>query len=535
MSLETVHDHPPRAYTTTRRQKRSVNRHPKDINQKSLTSFLTPYLNPLISSPSPHPTPPIPLDTSPSLDLQSPQQSSQLSIPTTQAFPHKTPPPSPFTIPRHPLKLNNQPPRSGSRKPSSPHSPNYHTNQFTYLEVFDPPTIEDFTLPHQHTTSLRTATTTTIQKVFDSENLLPHDVPQNGDCFYLAIQLFISQHYSPTVLTPIPFLRNAISNLLAYTPSGENILRDYNLTPHIITDVLPGLRPSLYPTRDTYAQDYVIAAMATLLDTNIEIFTCYDSHTPIKHTFTPYPNHIPPPFLPFPLPSISIWATGNHYQLLLNHSLSLPSLTQHLLPLPTIPLHNTNIHNDPITIETPPRSKYHPWCTYSTPPSPSAPKAFCISTCHPYCDNHYSAFQTIPHQRLPPNYASSHLLATAGVPPNTPIFEISSKLHTHPSPTTFELTTKHHSDALTNHPLLQLMHSTNTPNCHLEAILIPEPAPHLKLFVVSSTTILPYTPLRIRPPPEPPPQKLLVPATKGNRSTSNNPSLITSYFKRSST
>ena len=174
-------------------------------------------------------------------------------------------------------------------------------------------------------------------------------------------------------------------------------------------------------------------------------------------------------------------------------------------------------------------------CTYSTPPSPSAPKAFCSSTCHPYCDNHYSAFQTIPHQRLPPNYASSHLLATAGVPPNTPIFEISSKLHTHPSPTTFELTTKHHSDALTNHPLLQLMHSTNTPNCHLEAILIPEPAPHLKLFVVSSTTILPYTPLRIRPPPEPPPQKLLVPATKGNRSTSNNPSLITSYFKRSST
>ena len=48
------------------------------------------------------------------------------------------------------------------------------------------------------------------------------------------------------------------------------------------------------------------------------------------------------------------------------------------------------------------------------------------------------------------------------------------------------------------------MHSTNTPNCHLEAILIPEPSPHLKLFVVSSTTILPYTPLRIRLSPEPP-------------------------------
>ena len=337
-------------------------------------------------------------------------------------------------------------------------------------------------------------------------------------------------------MTPVPFLRHAISKLHAYTPSGQDILRDYNLTPHIITNVLPGLRPSLYPNRDTYARDYVIAAMATLLNTTIEIFTSYDSLTPIKHTDTPYPNHIPPPFLPYPLPPISIWATGNHYQLLLNHSLSLPSLTQHLLPLPTIPLHNTNRHNNPIIIKAPSRSTFHPWCTYSTPPSPSAPKSFCSSTCHPYCDNHYSAFQPIPHQRLPPNYASSHLLGTEGVPPNTPILEISSKIHPHPSNISFKITTRHHSDALSTHPLLRLMHSTNTPNCHLEAILIPEPSPHLKLFVVSSTTILPYTPLRIRPPPEPPPtQQHPIPTTKGIRSESNNTSLITSYFKRSST
>ena len=62
-------------------------------------------------------------------------------------------------------------------------------------------------------------------------------------------------------MTPVPFLRHAISKLLAYTPSGQDILRDYNLTPHIITNVLPGLRPSLYPNRDTYARDYVIATM----------------------------------------------------------------------------------------------------------------------------------------------------------------------------------------------------------------------------------------------------------------------------------
>ena len=153
-----------------------------------------------------------------------------------------------------------------------------------------------------------------------------------------------------------------------------------------------------------------------------------------------------------------------------------------------------------------------------------------------YCDNHYSAFRPIPHQRLPPNYASSHLLTTEGVPPNTPILEISSRIHPRPSNTTFRITTRHHSDAPSTHPLLSLMHSTNTPNCHLEEILIPEPSPHLKLFVVSSTTILPYTPLRIRPPPEPPPpQQGLISAPKGKRSESNKPSLITSYFKRPST
>ena len=167
---------------------------------------------------------------------------------------------------------------------------------------------------------------------------------------------------------------------------------------------------------------------------------------------------------------------------------------------------------------------------------PSAPKTFCTSTCHPYCDNHYSAFQPIPHQRLPPNYASSHLLSTAGVPPNTPVLEISSQIHPRPSNATFQLTPKHHSDAISTHPLLQLMHSTNTPNCHLEAFLIPEPSPHLKLFVVSSATILPYIHhsafarhLNLPLP------NNASPATKGKRSESNNLSLIRSYFKRSNT
>ena len=42
------------------------------------------------------------------------------------------------------------------------------------------------------------------------------------------------------------------------------------------------------------------------------------------------------------------------------------------------------------------------------------------------------------------------------------------------------------------------MHFTNTPNCHLETILVPEPFPHLKLFVVAVTLIHAYM-QRIRP------------------------------------
>ena len=39
------------------------------------------------------------------------------------------------------------------------------------------------------------------------------------------------------------------------------------------------------------------------------------------------------------------------------------------------------------------------------------------------------------------------------------------------------------------------MHPTNTPNCNLEAILVPEPVPQLKFFVVAPTRIHPYTSL----------------------------------------
>ena len=70
-------------------------------------------------------------------------------------------------------------------------------------------------------------------------------------------------------------------------------------------------------------------------------------------------------------------------------------------------------------------------------------------------------------------------------------------------------------------------------NCHLEPILIPEPTPHIKLFIVTTEIVLPYSPLRIRPPPEPPPIHLhpsSPPTMRASRKGSR--SLITSYFKR---
>ena len=36
------------------------------------------------------------------------------------------------------------------------------------------------------------------------------------------------------------------------------------------------------------------------------------------------------------------------------------------------------------------------------------------------------------------------------------------------------------------HPLLSLMHSTNTPNCHLEEILIPEPCWRVSYYIQGS-------------------------------------------------
>ena len=103
---------------------------------------------------------------------------------------------------------------------------------------------------------------------------------------------------------------------------------------------------------------------------------------------------------------------------------------------------------------------------------PSAHKACCLMSCHPYCHNHYSVLRTTPHQRLPKKNASSQILATAGIDTVTSIVEITASIRPHQSTSTFSITPSHHSTALISHPLLKLMYSTNTPNCHhLKTIL----------------------------------------------------------------
>ena len=530
LSLKQVHDHLPKQYVSKQRKSHSrQHSHLPTPSQPLITShFIKPHINKPASQ---LPLPSTPIITKPI------QQPSPHSPPTTPISSPTPPHPAPFSkqssfvYPKNPLKPSTSRTPTPTKLQLRGH-PSPLTNSFSALEVFET-TASPLLPPYQHFSLLNNLSSSSIHEIFNTLSLIPHDVPQNGDCFYLTIQLFISQHFDPPVLAPIPLLRNTISSLLTSTTTGSAILADYHQSQDIIFDTLPSLRPADYPSRDPYAQDYIIAAMATLLNTNIHVYTSLPDSSPCLHTFSPYPGYSPGPLLPS-VPPISIWAVNSHFQLLLHTTkqLSIPSLTSNLLPLPSIPLHNTTTLGLPIKIPPPPSQHHQPHCPYQQPPTPHTLQAFCNSTCHALCPNHHSGFRTIPHQRLPPNHFPSQLLATAGVSAHTPIFEIASTIIP-PSTTSVPITTTHHSDALLNHPLVKLMHSPQEPNCHLEPILIPEPYPHLQLFVVTLAPILPYESIRIRPPPEPPPN--LPPPQRppiGQHSTASTRSLITSYFQR---
>ena len=514
LSLQTVQDHPPAKYHSTRRRKRTPHSDPSHLSQTKISTLFNP-------------TPPT-LSQSQTLlhtTLTSNPSSSSPHLPAPNPSPTSRSQNSTFSFPKHPAKLPPSPPPKPTNTPT-PSTPNPTHNQFSPLEIIDIPTPADYNLTHHKIKTLTSHSSSDTYQIFNELSLTPHDVPRTGDCFYLTIELFIAQHYPPTILLSVTYLRTVIADLLTSSQAGSHILQTYNQTHDVIHNILPNLKHSHFPNRDIFSQDYEIAAMATFLNTTIEVFTLYDT-TLIKHIFTPYPNHNSTSPLPHNPPPIQLWYASKHYQLLLPFTLALPSLTQNLLPLPP----NPKTYN-PISIPAPTNLILTDDCQYSPHQHLNAQRTFCPTTCHPLCQNHYSAFRTAPHLRLPQNYASSQILATAGIDEQTPIVEINAPTLPHPTPSSFPITPTTHSTALSSHPLLKLMYSTTTPNCHLETILVPEPAPHLKLFLVASTNILPYTPLRIRPPPEPPPPTPQPQSQVEPRSITTRSSLITSYFSR---
>ena len=201
--------------------------------------------------------------------------------------------------------------------------------------------------------------------ILSTLNLLPHDVPGNGDCFYLAVQLYLSHVLSPPIHLPASELRHHTYSLLNSFPTGSQILLNYNLTPSTITsNILPSLKPAHFPTRDTYASDYAIAAMATLFQSPITVYALSDSNIPLKHTYLPYTPSEYASHLHRPTMNITVLHSLSHFQLLLPYNLPLHPLPSKLLGLPRLPPTNITPHNLPVIINTP----FHLLLSYLLPP-----------------------------------------------------------------------------------------------------------------------------------------------------------------------
>ena len=569
ISLQTVQDHPPPLYHRNTRRTHSTRIHRPHISQptqRTLHDFFTPS----------HPTPPSPsAPTTLSTTIATPVLSPSLSLHTpaslTPAHNHNPVsdcslhPPSdthnaPFTpltptaslstahAPQAELRFE-FPKRYAIPSPIAPSVlcptntssdllPHQLPSQgFEHLEVYDtpPPTCElqvPFHYPHQTPHYFKSIKSSNLTSILSALHLHTHDVPPTGDCFYLAIQLYFT-HHSQSCLLTVPALRSAIHQLLVSTTVGSQILRDYHQTTQHALDILPSLCPLKFPNRDIFAQDYVIAAMATLLNAHLEIYTYDTDSTPVAFTFSPYPSPTPlTPFLPNSTPHhISLLATNAHFQLLLPYRIDIPSITANLLPLPKLPSSNTNTTGAPTIIPAPSRHNHHPNCPFQPQPPPNALPAFCPPSCHPHCPNQYSAFKPIPHQRTSRSTTSSQLLSLIGVDTHSPLFELHAPITPSITPRTFPITPRHHSTAPQSHPLIRLMYSDQDPNVSLTPFLIPHPTPHLKLFAIACKPITPYSSLRIRPPPEPPPSAApQIPV--GRPIPITRPHRITAYFPR---
>ena len=529
MTLTTVNDHPPAVYSSHRsRGSHTLHKSPAPSHTPHRYSSSTPTRNQittyLTALPS-HPSPDLPC----TLPQPSPRPAS--TPPTLSTTNSTTTSNSQFSLPKHPVILHSRTP-SSARPTPSPSS--QHPLPFSVLEVAEPnnnPSTFTFTHSHLTITPLHHIDSTSMTSILSALKLHAQNVPENGDCFYLTIQFYLLQVHSPPQHYPATSLRRSIFNLLTQSAIGKRILREHGQTKNsAASNILPNFRPSLFPNRDIYASDYVISAMATMLGTPIIIFSHTPGEIPLKYSYNPYtPNDLPPLATPI-LSPIHLWTFQTHFQLLLPTPPSTPSLTENLLKLPFIPTRNIFSPGTTTFIPTPSSFPILYSCPYQQP-SQLPPTSFCPNTCHQYCPNQYSALRNIAFQRSPKNHTASQLIALEAVPPHTPIMEISATINHSQSHTHVTLITpSHHSNAIYTHPILQLMYSDFR---RLASLCIPEPSPHLKLFLVTTESLSPYESLRIRPPPEPPPSTIPSRSTD-RRSQKTQSTLITSFFQRSS-
>ena len=467
------------------------------------------------SAPTPHLTPPSPY--------------TKFQHPSTTPSNIPSPEPTLFHSPKHPLKTHLFSPNQKDN-----HPPSQAHNTFSLLPVSEPD-IDSLSLvfpsPYQRIYRLSPIAGRTQSSVLSFLNLIAHDVPPNGDCFYLAIQLYLSKvHPQPNHLATTQ-THQALYQFLTTTKVGQRILRDHNHTNSTIAlNLLPGLKASLFPNRDIYASDCAISAMATLLNSTITIISLPPNDHPLKYQFLPYPHSEFPLHTNLTDMDITLWSANSHFQLLLPSQLPLP--TQPQLPRPMSLPHNVNSKGLPIHIPTPPTFPLISKC-FSSTRHHTAVTTFCTTTCHQHCTNHYLSFQNksircLSHSPYAPS-DQSQLITLEVIPPDTPIIEISATIFSQSHSSTTPMTSSHHSDAPSSHPLIRLTHSSLPPNCTLRPLSIPEPTPHLKLFLCSTELIPPYDSLRIRPPPEPPPS---IRQRHQRQPPRPGPFRITSYFSR---
>ena len=425
--------------------------------------------------------------------------------------------------------------------PTHSHPPtqdnNYHNN-FSPLEITDNPNPIDNinlpTYPHQTFNHINISLPTTRTNLLNHLNMTLTDVPANGDCFYNVIQLFLTSIPDP-IQTHIPQLRQQIATFFK-SSSGKTILQHYHQQPTIIEQsILPTLKPSLFPNRDIFAQDFVIAAMASILQTTINVYQNIPSQPPLHITFKPYPTHHSLHITTTHLPYIHIWNENSHFQLMTpknyQSQIHLPLLSP---PPPNLPVLNKTPKGRLSTIPAPRQFHTISQCIYHPLPSDALhPTSFCTQLCHQHCPNHYSAYRPVP-IKIAHFHQFSAAVNAVGVPKHTPLFETAGTISKKPTENSIPITPHHHTSILYSHPLVKLItHSTN-PNCILRPLIIPEPFPHIKLFVVTLTDLNPYTVLSIhppprplpppQPPPEPPPQPTKAPPSRTHPR-------ITDYFK----